>query len=93
MVVAAPNSAANPRLGVNSVIFVPTVFITRQPHVARPMAIATPPNARNHPDTGAFVPTTPSLMVSQAAAIGPMALATSFEPCANATKPALMTCR
>ena len=33
-------------------IFVPTVFITRQPHVARPMAIATPPT-RNHPDTGA----------------------------------------
>ena len=36
IVVAAPNSAQKPRVGVSSVIFLPIVSITRHPQVARP---------------------------------------------------------
>ncbi len=57
--IAAANSAQKPRLGVSSVIFWPTVLITRQPHVAKPTTIPTPPKANAHGGTGAFKATSP----------------------------------
>ena len=44
-VVAAANSAENPRLGVNSVIPLPIVFITLKPNVASPNTIPPPPTS------------------------------------------------
>ena len=44
IVVADASSAANPRLGVSCVIFLPTVEITRMPYVARPITIPPPPS-------------------------------------------------
>ena len=47
-VVAAASSAANPLLGVNSVIFLPTVSITLYPRVAHPATIPVAPSKRIH---------------------------------------------
>ena len=52
-VVAAPNSAANPRVGVMCVIFFPTVTITLAPHVITPKVIPALPNKINHVGIGA----------------------------------------
>ena len=54
MVVAAPNSAAKPRVGVMSVIFFPMVSITRQPHVRTPTAIPAEPSSTNQSGISAF---------------------------------------
>ena len=40
---AAANSAAKPRLGVNSVMALPTVIITLKPSIARPITIPEAP--------------------------------------------------
>lgn len=80
MVIAAPNSALNPRVGVSSVILRPIVSITRHPQVARPITIPTPPIARSHVGTVEVNERPPFLMMSSAAATGPMAFATSLAP-------------
>ncbi|URD93805.1 hypothetical protein MUK42_32723 [Musa troglodytarum] len=43
---AAANSAANPLVGVSSVIFLPMVAMTRYPHIMSPATIPKPPQAR-----------------------------------------------
>lgn len=48
IVQAAPNSPANPLLGVSSVIFFPMVSMTRHPHVARPVTMPTAPRRSTH---------------------------------------------
>ena len=93
MVVAAPNSAEKPLVGVNSVIFLPMVSMTRQPHVDNPTTIPMPPNPRIHNGTGTVIRTFPDFMTEIMAAIGPIAFATSLAPCANATKQALNICK
>ena len=85
MVVAAPNSAQKPRVGVSAVIFLPMVSITRQPHVAKPITIPRPPRASNQGGTWEDVERAPVLMTSKTAATGPMALETSLAPCEKAT--------
>ena len=47
-VVAAASSAANPLLGVSSVMFLPTVSITLYPREAKPATIPPPPNNKIH---------------------------------------------
>ncbi len=95
MVVAAPISALKPRVGVKWVILRPIVSMTRQPHVASPMAMPKPPSARTHSGTGDFaaILSPPAKATEMIADIGPIALATSFAPCANATMQALNICR
>ena len=51
IVVAAPNSAQNPRVGVSSVIFLPMVSMTLQPQVPSPITIPTPPKASSQDGT------------------------------------------
>ena len=85
MVVAVPNSAQKPRVGVRAVIFLPMVSMTRHPHVASPRTIPTPPRARSHEGMGADLMCTPVLRTSRTAATGPMALETSLDPWAKAT--------
>ena len=93
IVVAAPNSAQKPRVGVSSVIFLPIVSMTRQPHVARPTTIPRPPNAKSQRGTTETLGIIPFLITSSTAATGPIALATSLAPWAKATKHALMICK
>ena len=92
MVVAAPNSAANPRVGVISVIFFPMVSITLHPHVMTPMAIPAEPRRMSQSGMSAFAASSPVslLRTCQTAAIGPIALERSFAPCAKATYAAVM---
>ena len=85
MVVAAPNSAQKPRVGVSAVIFFPMVSMTRQPQVARPTTIPKPPSASNQDGTWEEVESEPVLIMSSTAATGPMAFETSFVPCQKAT--------
>ena len=84
-VVAVANSAEKPRDGVMEVIFLPMVSMTRYPQVPRPTTIPAPPNARTHMGTGTFMARSPFLNTDTMAAKGPMALATSLAPWANAT--------
>ena len=87
IVVAAPNSAANPLVGVISVIFFPIVSITLHPQVNTPTAIPAEPSNTNHNGIGAFSINIPVSFdrTCQTAAIGPIAFDLSFAPCANAT--------
>ena len=87
IVVAAPNSAANPLVGVISVIFLPIVSITLHPQVITPIAIPAEPSKTSHNGIGAFSINIPVSLdnTCQTAAIGPIALERSFAPCANAT--------
>ena len=85
MVVAAPNSAQNPRVGVSAVIFLPIVSMTRQPHVARPITIPTPPRAKSQGGTIEDSEINPFFKMPRTAATGPIALATSLAPWAKAT--------
>src|SRR3989338_8740045 len=80
MVVAAPNSAAKPRVGVSSVIFLPIVSMTRQPHVDRPITMPAPPRAKSQEGIGEWEPTVFVRKTSKIAATGPMAFATSLAP-------------
>ena len=50
--VAAPKLAANPLDGVISVIFSPTVFITRTPQTNKPNTIQIPPKPKIHKGIG-----------------------------------------
>ena len=52
-VVAAPNSAANPRVGVMCVIFLPTVTMTLAPQVITPRVIPALPKRINQVGIGA----------------------------------------
>ena len=93
MVVAAPNSAAKPRVGVISVIFVPIVSITLHPHVITPIAIPAEPSKTSHNGTSTWSAKSPPLeRISYTAAIGPIALERSFAPWANATYAAVIIC-
>ena len=84
-VVAAPSSAAKPRLGVRAVILVPTVAITRAPRIARPNTMPMAPTSRIQLGMAASSPTWPPLAITLfMAASGPTALATSLEPWAKA---------
>ena len=87
MVVAAPNSAANPRVGVMSVILLPMVSITRHPHVTTPMAMPALPMRMSQSGMSAFAASIPVSLESTwyTAAIGPMALERSLAPWAKAT--------
>jgi len=91
IVIAAPNSAQKPRVGVSWVILRPIVSITRHPQVASPTTMPIPPSASTHKGTGAFAATLspPASATDKTADIGPIAFATSFAPWANATKQAL----
>ena len=80
IVAAAPNSAAKPLVGVNSVIFFPIVSITRHPQVARPMTIPAPPRARSQGGMIEWAPTVCVFNTPRTAATGPIALATSLAP-------------
>ncbi len=82
IVVAAPNSAANPRVGVISVIFLPIVSMTRHPQVITPIAIPAEPSNTNQSGIGASSASTRSVLenTSQTAAIGPIAFERSFAP-------------
>ena len=92
IVVAAPNSAAKPRVGVMSVIFFPIVSMTLQPHVITPIAIPAEPRRTSQRGISAFSISIPVSLerTCQTAAIGPIALERSFAPCANATYAAVM---
>ena len=59
-VVAAPNVAANPRVGVMSVILLPMVSITLHPQVTTPTAIPMLPRSTSHVGTGAISASPPS---------------------------------
>ena len=50
-----------------------------------------PPNMSTHKGSDAFAATAPVLATLITAASGPMALATSFEPCAKAIEHAVTT--
>ena len=94
IVVAAPNSAAKPRVGVISVIFLPIVSITLQPQVITPIAMPAEPSKINHRGIGASSRSWPPSLLStcHTAAIGPIALERSFAPWANATYAAVIIC-
>ena len=64
IVVAAPNSAANPRVGVISVILWPIVSITLQPHVTTPIAIPAEPSSTNQSGTSTFPANSPGVEFS-----------------------------
>ena len=89
---AAASSAAKPRLGVKCVIPSPIVLITFLPKIARPATIPKPPSGKIHHAIAAFLAISPlcSTMFTTAAS-GPIALATSFEPCAKAIQHAVST--
>ena len=82
IVVAAPNSAAKPRVGVMSVIFFPMVSMTRHPHVMTPIAIPAVPNRMSQSGISAFAASWPVSLLNtcQTAAIGPIAFDRSFAP-------------
>ena len=92
IVVAAPNSAAKPRVGVMSVIFFPIVSMTLQPHVITPIAIPAEPRRTSQRGMSADSINWPPSWerTCHTAAIGPIALERSFAPCANATYAAVM---
>jgi len=77
---AAAISAEKPRLGVKCVILLPTVLITRPPSMDKPKTIQIPPINKTHGLTAALAPIAPSDATLIIADIGPIALATSFEP-------------
>jgi len=81
---AAPNVAQKPLEGVMSVIFLPTVSITRYPQTINPKTINPPPIPRIHVGMATSIPTTPPSRIDSTAANGPTALATSLDPCAKA---------
>ena len=60
MVVAAPNSAAKPLVGVMSVILCPMVSMTLQPQVITPIAIPALPSRTNQTGTSALAASIPS---------------------------------
>ena len=89
-VVAAANSAANPRLGVSSVMFRPIVAITLYPRVASPTTMPPPPSSRIQNGSSDWAAKAPPFCTTPfTAARGPMALATSLEPWANAIEQAV----
>lgn len=74
---AAANCAANPRLGVSSVIALPTVIITLKPNMARPITIPEAPINNIQNGTFDVAAMSPPLWITETiAAKGPMALAT-----------------
>ncbi|OQB34256.1 MAG: hypothetical protein BWY06_03455 [Candidatus Latescibacteria bacterium ADurb.Bin168] len=82
---AVLNSMTKPRLGVTSVILLPIVYITLYPYVASPRTMPSPPSARSTV-VGSPKFRRKSLPADvRTAAMGPMAFAASFDPCANAT--------
>ena len=86
IVVAAPNSAAKPRVGVMSVILEPMVSITLHPQVITPIAIPALPSKISQRGMSAFAAIlSPLDNTCHTAAIGPIAFERSFAPCANAT--------
>ena len=74
-------------------IFLPIVAITRYPNVARPTTIPTAPTSRIQGGTVDFETTSPVVTTPTIAATGPIALATSLEPWANAMPDAVTTMR
>ena len=89
-VVAAAISAANPRLGVSSVIFFPMVLITLWPHIASPVTIPKPPRSNIHTGSADSASNAPLFAITLfIAANGPIALATSFDPWAKAIEQAV----
>ena len=91
-VVAVASSAEKPRLGFNAVIFSPTVFITFFPSMLKPKTIPVAPKKRIQAWTGESVSIIPfEFTVDTTAARGPIAFATSFEPCAKAIAHAEIT--
>lgn len=80
IVVAAPNSAQKPRVGVSSVIFRPIVSMTRHPQVARPITMPTPPKTKSQGGTIEIAEMDPFFTISKTAATGPIAFATSLAP-------------
>ena len=84
-VIAVANCAAKPRLGVKSVIPDPTVAITFCPIAIKPTAIPNAPKGKIHQAN--FPPLRicpPFSTIETTEESGPIALATSLEPCANA---------
>ena len=77
---AAAISAEKPRLGVSVVILLPTVLITLPPSMASPKTIPIPPINNTQGLTADFAPIAPSEATLIIADIGPIALATSFDP-------------
>jgi len=83
MVIEAPNSAENPRVGVRVVMFVPIVSITLHPCVKRPITMLIPPksNKNGGMEKEAFENNCSGfVMAVNTAETGPMALATSLAP-------------
>lgn len=58
----------------------PMVSITRQPQVARPMMMPTPPRPSIHNGTWDYIVTSPVRRIDTTAASGPTALATPLAP-------------
>ena len=85
MVVAAPNWAQKPRIGVISVMFLPMVSITRVPNAKSPPPTDTPPMNSIQNGTSTCNATDFVFITEKMTANGPTAFATSFAPCANAT--------
>ena len=85
MVVAAPNCAQKPRVGVISVMFLPIVSITFVPNRRSPQPTAAPPIKSIQNGTSTCSATDFVFNTEKIAANGPTALATSLAPCAKAT--------
>ena len=84
-VVAAPKSTEKPLVFVKLVIRLPTVFITFFPQVMHPTPIPIPPSVRSQIGTSICDPMDIPCARGIIDAIGPIAFATSFAPCAKAT--------
>ncbi len=87
-VTAAAIAIENARIWSRSVISPPTVRISFGPYNAKPSAIPIAPIKSTHSGMPAVSETPPFKTVSAIAAKGPMALATSFAPCAKLSKAA-----
>ncbi len=85
MVVAAPNCAQKPLIGVISVICFPMVSITRVPNAKSPPPTAKPPTRSIQKGTSTWRATDLVFTTEKMAASGPIALATSLAPWAKAT--------
>ena len=81
---AAPKVAQNPLEGVISVIFSPTVAITRYPQTIKPKTMNPPPSPSIQVGIATFISTAPPSKIETTAAKGPTALATSLDPWAKA---------
>lgn len=91
-VAAVDNCAAKPLEGVNSVIFEPTVAITLYPKVASPATTPDVPKITIQNGKWLLITNWPLFFIKlKIVAIGPMALAVSFDPWANAIAQAVNT--